>query len=119
MDIGSAQSSSDFFTIAIAAYAAVISTFVLGWDAYKWLAAGAKVDFGKEIQPIFAARCYKCHGPKKQEGGLRLDLKDRALEGGDSGLVIVPEKAGESEAKKQETGGKNHSKTKRDTSLLR
>jgi len=44
MDIVSTQSSSDLFTIVIAAYAAVISTFVLGWDAYKWLASGAKIN---------------------------------------------------------------------------
>ena len=44
MDIGSAQSTSDLFTIAIAVYAAVISTFVLGWDAFKWLASGAKIN---------------------------------------------------------------------------
>jgi hypothetical protein len=35
---------NELLTLAIAAYAAVISTFVLGWDAYKWLAAGAKID---------------------------------------------------------------------------
>lgn len=35
---------NDLWTLGIAAYAAVISTFVLGWDAYKWLAAGAKID---------------------------------------------------------------------------
>ncbi len=36
--------ANELVTLAIAAYAAVISTFVLGWDAYKWLASGAKVD---------------------------------------------------------------------------
>ena len=34
----------ELLTLGIAAYAAVISTFVLGWDAYKWLASGAKID---------------------------------------------------------------------------
>jgi hypothetical protein len=36
--------ANEMLTLAIAAYAAVISTFVLGWDAYKWLASGAKID---------------------------------------------------------------------------
>jgi hypothetical protein len=36
--------ANELWTLGIAAYAAVISTFVLGWDAYKWLAAGAKVE---------------------------------------------------------------------------
>ncbi|MGW8466562.1 hypothetical protein [Pseudomonas sp. CLCA07] len=36
--------SNELLTLGIAAYAAVVSTFVLGWDAYKWLASGAKID---------------------------------------------------------------------------
>jgi len=35
---------NELLTLGIAAYAAVVSTFVLGWDAYKWLASGAKID---------------------------------------------------------------------------
>ena len=31
------------FTLVIAAYAAVVATFVLGWDAYKWLNQGPRV----------------------------------------------------------------------------
>jgi len=37
-------SPNELLTLGIAAYAAVVSTFVLGWDAYKWLVAGARVD---------------------------------------------------------------------------
>ena len=36
-------SQNELLTLGIAAYAAIISTFVLGWDAYKWLAAGPKI----------------------------------------------------------------------------
>jgi hypothetical protein len=36
--------ANEIWTLAIAAYAAVVSTFVLGWDAYKWLASGPKID---------------------------------------------------------------------------
>ncbi len=39
-----AFNANELWTLGIAAYAAVVSTFVLGWDAYKWLASGAKVD---------------------------------------------------------------------------
>lgn len=35
---------NEVWTLGVAVYAAVISTFVLGWDAYKWLASGAKID---------------------------------------------------------------------------
>jgi len=36
------------------------------------------VDFARDIEPIFKTHCYKCHGPKKQEGGLRLDHRGKA-----------------------------------------
>lgn len=39
-----AFNANELWTLGIAAYAAVISTFVLGWDAYKWLASGPKID---------------------------------------------------------------------------
>ncbi|MSU20817.1 MAG: DUF1549 domain-containing protein [Pedosphaera sp.] len=55
-----------------------------------------KADFNKDIQPLFASSCYECHGPKKQEGNLRLDQKAAALKGGESGPAIVPGKSAES-----------------------
>lgn len=54
------------------------------------------VDFTKEVLPIFEASCHKCHGPKNQEGGLRLDQKSAALKGGELGAVILPGKSGDS-----------------------
>jgi len=36
--------ANELWTLGIAAYAAVVSTFVLGWDAYKWLASGPRID---------------------------------------------------------------------------
>ena len=48
-----------------------------------------KIDFTNEIKPILAARCYECHGPDKTKSGLRLDRRDHAMKGGDSGLVIL------------------------------
>jgi len=54
------------------------------------------VDFSRDIQPILAARCYECHGPDTRKGGLRLDLRSDALQGGDDGAVLVPGKAAES-----------------------
>lgn len=47
-------------------------------------------DFERDIRPIFATHCIGCHGPEKQKAGLRLDVKDDALRGGDSGRVIQP-----------------------------
>jgi YHS domain-containing protein/mono/diheme cytochrome c family protein len=58
--------------------------------------AAAAVDFVKDIQPILRERCVKCHGPDKQKGDLRLDLRS-AVFGEDEDLwPIVPQKPEES-----------------------
>ncbi|MBL8864640.1 MAG: DUF1553 domain-containing protein [Planctomycetia bacterium] len=53
-------------------------------------------DFAKDVKPIFAKACVSCHGDTKQKGGLRLDRKADALQGGDSGAAILPRKAKDS-----------------------
>jgi hypothetical protein len=58
-------------------------------------AAGRKVEFA-EVQPILRKNCFSCHGPEEQEAGLRLDVKKRAMEGGDNGAVMRPGKSAES-----------------------
>jgi len=47
-------------------------------------------DFARDIQPVLAANCYNCHGPKMQMARLRLDVKQTAFIGGQSGKVIKP-----------------------------
>jgi len=54
------------------------------------------IDFVKDIQPIFAQKCYQCHGAHRSEAGFRLDHKPTALKGGDLGPAILPGKAAES-----------------------
>ena len=46
--------------------------------------------FELKVRPLFAAHCYKCHGPKHQRGGLRLDSLAAQLQGGDSGPTLIP-----------------------------
>ncbi|QDU31139.1 Planctomycete cytochrome C [Anatilimnocola aggregata] len=41
--------------------------------------------FEEKIRPVLATKCWECHGPKKQESGLRLDSREGILAGGDSG----------------------------------
>ena len=38
-----------------------------------------KVDFVKDVQPILRQNCVGCHGPMKQNGGLRLDRRSSAM----------------------------------------
>ncbi len=46
--------------------------------------------FETRVRPILAGTCQKCHGVEKQKGGLRLDSRESALKGGDSGAAVVP-----------------------------
>src|SRR5580704_7887753 len=39
----------------------------------------AKVDFGRDVMPIFRQNCVGCHGPAQQISGLRLDRKSAVL----------------------------------------
>ncbi len=49
------------------------------------------VDFGRDVQPIFEARCTKCHAGDQPKSGFRLDARRIALRGGNSGdPAIVP-----------------------------
>jgi nucleoside-diphosphate-sugar epimerase len=59
--------------------------------------APAAIDFERQIRPLLVGRCGDCHGPDTQESHLRLDVKHRALKGGDFGPVILPGKSDESE----------------------
>ena len=52
--------------------------------------------FEAEVRPALIDRCLRCHGPDKQEGGLRLDSRQAMLTGGDSGAAIVPGRADQS-----------------------
>lgn len=55
------------------------------------------IDFFKEVQPLFEAKCIECHRGAKAKGGLKLDALTDALKGGKSdGAGITPGKPNES-----------------------
>ena len=65
---------------------------LLAIDSPLVVAADA-VDYAKQIKPILAARCFRCHGATKQEGRLRLDTAAAIRVGGENGTAIVPGKS--------------------------
>lgn len=73
----------------------VLST--LGWTilvASTGRGEETRVDFEKQIKPLLATHCVKCHGPEKQKGNLRLDTKADAFAPSESGKPsIVPHDA--------------------------
>jgi hypothetical protein len=61
------------------------------------LAAVAPVSFAKDVLPIFAHRCYECHGNGKRKGDLDMTSRDAVIKGGKDGPAIVVGKSAESE----------------------
>ncbi len=55
-----------------------------------------KADFVQHIQPIFRKHCYECHSADKEDGGLNLGIRRRAIEGGDHGSVWIEGNSAES-----------------------
>ena len=49
------------------------------------------VDFQREVQPILAEHCLQCHGVDAgdRKSNLRLDVREAALKGGDSGVAAI------------------------------
>jgi mono/diheme cytochrome c family protein len=45
--------------------------------------------FETRIRPLLAEHCYRCHGPDRHKGGLRLDARQGMLRGGDSGTALI------------------------------
>jgi hypothetical protein len=48
------------------------------------------VEFKRDIEPILASSCIKCHARGRAKGGLQIDTRETLLHGGDSGPVVVP-----------------------------
>src|SRR5262245_1805042 len=57
--------------------------------------AADNVDFLRDVKPILAQRCFRCHSSLEEESNLRLDSVPAILKGGDGGQVVV---AGDSSA---------------------
>jgi hypothetical protein len=52
--------------------------------------------FEARVRPVLVTRCQGCHGPDRQEGGLRLDRPEPIFKGGDTGPAVVPGRPEES-----------------------
>ncbi len=58
-----------------------------------------EVNFSRDVLPILSDRCFHCHGPDPthREAGLRLDLREAAIEDRDGTTAVVPGKPEQSE----------------------
>ncbi|MCC2670840.1 MAG: hypothetical protein K0Q72_3311, partial [Armatimonadetes bacterium] len=57
--------------------------------------AGPALHFESKVRPLLLAKCETCHGPRLQQGGLRVDSLEALLRGGKGGPALVPGKPAE------------------------
>src|SRR6185436_16679227 len=61
----------------------VVSALALG-------PCSAAVDYLREVKPLLAEHCYKCHGAQQKKSELRLDTAALAAKGGENGAAFKP-----------------------------
>lgn len=59
-------------------------------------AANQTIDFQRDIQPLLAGHCLKCHSDEKPKSHFRLTSRAAALKGGEHGVDIIPGQSGRS-----------------------
>ncbi|MEY2408536.1 MAG: hypothetical protein QOF48_1206 [Verrucomicrobiota bacterium] len=60
------------------------------WPATVALKQRPRIKFSEDIQPLLELNCVACHRDGFSRGGLRLDEKELAFKGGDTGPGLVP-----------------------------
>lgn len=74
----------------------IVALTWIGYGPLLW-AADPAVVFVRDVQPIFQRACLRCHGPEKQKGEFRVDIRQITLQGGESYAPnIVPGKSADS-----------------------
>ena len=66
------------------------------------------IELNVKVRAIFAHNCYKCHGPEKIKGDLRLDRRDMIFKGGENGPVVIPGDPAASDLYRRITLPSNH-----------
>lgn len=78
----------------------LIGVFLQAWLAgvVSEARAGDDLRYDRDVRPLLAEACFRCHGPGEAKAGLRLDVRDATLVPTSSGAVpIVPGAPDESE----------------------
>src|SRR2546430_13783412 len=80
---------------ACGAERAALGAATVPTDHAEQMAKGLQI-FKKEVGPILAENCVKCHGGEKTKGEFDLTSRESLLKGGADGVDVVPGKAKES-----------------------
>lgn len=87
---------SSVFLRALPSFAALLFAPFAGAGEALPPPATHKVDFEKEIKPLFESACVKCHAKGKTKGGFSLENREALLKGGETEAGAVVGKSGES-----------------------
>jgi mono/diheme cytochrome c family protein len=68
----------------------LLLALVAGLSTARTTFAAPPVDYQKQIKPLLAKHCNRCHGPTKTLSGMRTDAGRLATRGGDRGVGVVP-----------------------------
>jgi len=67
---------------------------IVPWSLVLLTAAIARgddsVDYNRDVKPLLAAHCVRCHGETKPKAGLRLDTAAAILKGNQDGPAAIP-----------------------------
>src|SRR5262245_40076834 len=74
-------------TLRFAIACCAIIAFV--WTSSTVNGAETAVSFERDVKPVLARRCFRCHSPTAHEGGLRMDQPQSAVAKLDSGLHAI------------------------------
>jgi formylglycine-generating enzyme required for sulfatase activity len=64
------------------------------WPEDIVLKTAQKVDFVVDVQPVLELNCVSCHREGHADGGLQLDIREKAFAGGKAGKAIIPGRSG-------------------------
>jgi mono/diheme cytochrome c family protein len=87
---------NNHWVMAVAVACAVVGLPVTGADKLPPALEKSGVTYDKDIKSLFESSCFKCHGPEKQKGKVRLDSLAAALKSG-GGKAVIPGKSAESQ----------------------
>lgn len=74
----------------------VIAITLAGWGLRAGTVSAAQDEaatpefYTMQVEPIFKANCYRCHGGFNHRGGLNIQTRAGMLKGGHDGSVLVP-----------------------------
>ncbi len=96
-EVGHLPHCGERATSSLSLRAALFVALFIAFDSNFVAADDSAAFFENRVRPVLVEHCVGCHGPKKQEAGLRLDSALGLQTGSENGPVIAPGDAEQSQ----------------------